>query len=421
MAIFRSFAFFAGYIENSCVCRVIELLFHANCGNNADILPLVMTKNSGGSADNGFCIAFTGGGTGGHIYPGLAVATALKKEINCRLFWIGSKNQLDASIVEDSGIEFFPIPAGKLRRNFSFRNISDFFNVVSGYFAAKKILKREKPALLFSKGGFVSVPPCAAAASLKIPVLTHESDYSPGLATRINARFAAKGNGRIITAYPETAEKFGNSGKVSVLGNPVRAVFREADPAKGRDFLEAAKDDRILLVLGGSQGAQELNELVVNDLDELTKKYLIVHQCGAAWKNEIHSNPRYKPYPYIKEELPHVLAAAELVLARSGAGTVWECATAGKPMILLPLSGAGTRGDQVENARFFEKAGAAIVLPPEKRSVSDLNEALRMLTDAKREEMAAASAKIGSADGTGNIVRLLINTLQQSPAQYKDG
>jgi len=379
-----------------------------------------MVKKSGGNPEGGICVAFSGGGTGGHIYPGLAVAAELKKEFPCRIFWIGSKNPLDKTIVEESGIDFFPIPAGKLRRNFSLRNISDLFKVASGFFAARKILKREKPALLFSKGGFVSVPPCAAAASLGIPVFTHESDYSPGLATRINARFAAKGAGRIITAYPETAEKFPRqiTDKVVVLGNPVRSIFKNADPEKGRAFIGAEETDRMLLVLGGSQGAQELNELVVESLDELTKQYLVVHQTGAAWKGggegAAACSPRYKPFAYIKEELPHVLAAAELVLARSGAGTVWECASAGKPMVLLPLAGAGTRGDQVENARFFEKAGAAIVLPPDKRAASDLLDVFRALTDNKREAMAASSAKIGSADGTTNIVRLLMETLKQT-------
>jgi UDP-N-acetylglucosamine--N-acetylmuramyl-(pentapeptide) pyrophosphoryl-undecaprenol N-acetylglucosamine transferase len=369
-----------------------------------------------GSREKEPCIAFSGGGTGGHIYPGLAVAAALKKELPCRIFWIGSKNPLDKSIVEEAGISFFSIPAGKLRRNFSLRNIADLFRVVAGFFAARKILKREKPALLFSKGGVASVPPCAAAASLNIPVFTHESDFSPGLATRINARFATKRAGRIITAYRETVEKFPEKirEKAVVLGNPVRGEFKAADPEKGRAFLGAEKTDRILLVLGGSQGARELNELVLETMDELEKKYLVVHQTGAAWKSETGRSPRYKPYPYIKEELPHVLAAAELVLARSGAGTIWESATAGKPMLLLPLAGAGTRGDQIENARFFEKAGAAIVLPPGKRTPADLREAVRTLTDERREAMAASSARIGSAGGTENIVRLLIDTLNQA-------
>jgi len=372
-----------------------------------------MVESPKGNSKNGPGVAFSGGGTGGHIYPGLAVAAALTQAFPCGIFWIGSEKALDRSIVEESGVTFFSIPAGKLRRNFSFRNFGDFFRVAAGFFTARKILKREKPVLLFSKGGFVSVPPCAAAASLGIPVITHESDYSPGLATRINARFAAKGLGRIITAYPETAQQFPRKikDKVVVLGNPVRNEFKAADPEKGRAFLGAEKTDRILLVLGGSQGALELNELVKRSLDELTKTYLVVHQTGAGWAAS--PSRRYKPYPYIKEELPHVLAAAELVLARSGAGTVWECAASGKPMILLPLAGSGTRGDQVENARFFERAGAAVVLPPGKREPPDLLLALQTITEEKRNAMAAASGKIGNAEGTAGIVRLLIGVLEQ--------
>jgi len=383
---------------------------------------VLMVNSQHERADNVISIAFSGGGTGGHIYPGLAIAAALRKECPCRIFWIGSQSALDRSIVEESGIAFFAIPAGKLRRNFSLKNFSDFFKVAAGYFAARKILRREKPLLLFSKGGFVSVPPCAAAASLGIPVFTHESDYSPGLATRINARFAARGLGRIITAYTETAERFPAKirGKVVVLGNPVRAEFRNADPQKGRAFLGAKENDRILLVLGGSQGAKELNELVVGSLAALTKEYLVVHQTGAGWENTLggsatkggESSSRYKPYPFIKEELPHVLAAAELVLARSGAGTVWECAAAGKPMILLPLAGSGTRGDQIENARFFEKAGAAVVLPSGKRETEDLLDVLSVLAKDKLQAMAAASKQIGNGEGTTAIASLLLNTLK---------
>jgi UDP-N-acetylglucosamine--N-acetylmuramyl-(pentapeptide) pyrophosphoryl-undecaprenol N-acetylglucosamine transferase len=180
-------------------------------------------------------IAFTGGGTGGHIYPGLAVASYLRKEGNCRIFWLGSDKGMDKAIVEAAGLEFFGVPSGKLRRYISPRNISDTFKVAAGFFAARKILKREKPCLLFSKGGFVSVPPCYAAASLGIRVFTHESDFSPGLATKINLRVAQK----IFLAYQETSGflKPAYRKKIIVSGNPVRPEFRAPDPIKGRNFL----------------------------------------------------------------------------------------------------------------------------------------------------------------------------------------
>jgi UDP-N-acetylglucosamine--N-acetylmuramyl-(pentapeptide) pyrophosphoryl-undecaprenol N-acetylglucosamine transferase len=238
------------------------------------------------------------------------------------------------------------------------RNVSDVFKVASGFFAARRILKRERPALLFSKGGFVSVPPCAAAASLKIPVFAHESDYSPGLATRLNSRFAEK----IFIPYRESSFFYRGrlEGKAFVAGNPIRPEFAEADPAKGRAFLGLADDERILLVLGGSLGSREINELVCAALPELVKHYTVVHQRGEGGSSGTAG--RYKPYAYFREEMPHVIAAAELVFCRSGANTIWECKYLNKPMILLPLRGSATRGDQVENARVFEEAGAAISL-----------------------------------------------------------
>jgi len=376
-------------------------------------------------------IAFTGGGTGGHIYPGLAVAAQLKKLLTgreYRLFWIGSSAGMDRSLVENAGIEFFGVPSGKLRRYFSLRTIIDFFKVAGGFFAARKILKKNKTVFLFSKGGFVSVPPCVAAASLKIPVFTHESDYSPGLATRINSRFV-KQTGRIFTAYEDTARFFNEKirDRITVSGNPVREDFRFADSAKGKKFLGIEEDShlnqqfkqtpRILLILGGSQGAKEINDLVRESLDELIKIYTVVHQTGPNLNWDIPESEKYKPFPYIKEKMPHVMAAAELVMGRSGAG-IWEWAVLGKPMLLIPLRGSGTRGDQIENARFFENAKAARVLLPQggsgdKIDVKELISAVNEIAhnDKKRSAMAAASAKIGEKDGAQIIAQILFNNI----------
>ena len=309
-------------------------------------------------------IAFTGGGTGGHIYPGLAIASFLKKLLPHRIFWIGSSSGLDREIVESAGIEFFGIPSGKLRRYFSPQNVSDVFKIGAGFFAARKILKREGVRFLFSKGGFVSVPPCAAAKSLNIPVFTHESDFSPGLATRINSRFAEK----IFIPYRESAAFFSGQAveKIRVSGNPIREEFSSADPLKGRAFLGLGNDERILLVLGGSLGSREINSLVRACLPQLTKYYTVVHQTGEINATEVSAPiERYKPYTYFRDEIPHIIAAAELVLCRSGAGTIWECKYLNKPMVLIPFRGSGTRGDQVENARLFQEAGAALCFIPD--------------------------------------------------------
>jgi len=362
-------------------------------------------------------VAFTGGGTGGHIYPGLAAAAELKKLAEFRLFWIGSSTGMDRGIVEEAGIEFFGIPSGKLRRYFSLKTAVDFFRVIAGFFAARKILKEQKAGLIFSKGGFVSVPPCAAAASLRIPVFTHESDFSPGLATRINVRFAARSGGCVFTAYEATARFFGEKIRSSVIvsGNPVRAAFRGADAAKGRAFLRVKDDARILLVLGGSLGALEINELVRAALAELTEVYTVVHQTGPNLSWDIGESERYRSFSFIREEMPHVMAAAEVVMGRSGAG-IWEWAVCGKPMVLIPLRGSGTRGDQVENAKFFQEAGAALVLTGGDANPRELIHAVKALAQdsEKRSAMAACSAKIGERDGAKIIARVLaekINTI----------
>ncbi|MDR0475601.1 MAG: undecaprenyldiphospho-muramoylpentapeptide beta-N-acetylglucosaminyltransferase [Treponema sp.] len=335
-------------------------------------------------------LAFTGGGTGGHIYPGLAIASYLKKNPACRVFWIGSNEGMDRAIVEEAGLEFFGIPSGKFRRYFSLKNFSDIFKICAGYFAAKKILKKEKPALLFSKGGYVSVPPAAAAASLKIPVFAHESDFSPGLATKINLRFVEK----LFIPYKESETFFSPKvrGRLDVSGNPVRPEFRSADAGKGRAFLNINEGEPILLVLGGSSGSLEINSLIEKSLPVLAGRYTVVHQTGSNSGGIKEAGPRYKPYAYFREELPHIIAAAELVVCRGGAGTIWECAAIGKPMIIIPLQGTGTRGDQVENARLFEKAGAAINLCDDP-SPENLSRVVTGLSDdaEKRKAMSASS------------------------------
>jgi UDP-N-acetylglucosamine--N-acetylmuramyl-(pentapeptide) pyrophosphoryl-undecaprenol N-acetylglucosamine transferase len=355
-------------------------------------------------------IAFTGGGTGGHIYPGLAVIAELKRILSCRVFWIGANRGMDRAVVESAGLEFYGIPAGKLRRYFSPRNFADVFRTAAGFFAARKILVRERPALLFSKGGFVSVPPCAAAFTLKIPVFTHESDVSPGLATRINARFAEK----IFSAFRETSCLFPPAarGRVVRAGNPLRPEFRDADAEKGRVFLGVSGDDPILLVLGGSLGARQINDLVQECLPRLTERFVVAHQTGRSAAPDIPAGERYKRYPFIGPELPHVIAAAALVLCRAGAGTIWECASLGKPMILVPLAGSGTRGDQVENARCLEEKGAALVLCGNVNACDAASAAERLLDDdAARARMASVALEFAAPDGARVIAEAIAERL----------
>lgn len=351
-------------------------------------------------------IAFTGGGTGGHIYPGLAVIQALKeKGFAGRIVWIGSKKPLDRSIVEKEGIEYYAIPSGKLRRSLNFQNLADAFRVVAGYFASRRLLASLKPAFLFSKGGYVSVPPCRAAASMGIPYCTHESDTSPGLATRLNAAKAA----RILVSWPQTVSLIAAPlrSKVTVVGNPVRPGLFKGDAEKGRAFLAAPSGLPIVFFVGGSQGSRQVNDIVRAILPDLAGKAFVVHQTGKElFDPEFHSAKpgRYIALPYIGNEMSDILAASTLVAGRAGAGTVWEAAALGKPMVLIPLAGTGTRGDQVENAEMAEKAGAAVCLTegsatPKRTILAILGFLENPLAAKKAGEAGLALCRVRNADG----------------------
>lgn len=335
-------------------------------------------------------VAFTGGGTGGHIYPGLAVAEALRGLMDVKLAWIGNESGMDRGIVERAGIEFHGVPSGKFRRDLSLKNVADSFRVLSGFFRSRSILKNLRPSLLFSKGGFVAVPPCAAARSLSIPVFIHESDATPGLATRLSAPSAE----RIFVAYESTAGRFppGLRPRVERSGNPVRRAILSGDARRGLSFLGLDGKKPLVLFLGGSQGARQVNDLAASCLDSLLGSCDVAHQTGTA--EVAPGRPGYRPFPFLHDELPDVLAAATLVVGRSGAGTLWESASLGKPMLLIPLSGAATRGDQVINAGIFRDAGAAIVLSGQDASPEALKEAiLGLLSDEERLARMAESAR----------------------------
>jgi UDP-N-acetylglucosamine--N-acetylmuramyl-(pentapeptide) pyrophosphoryl-undecaprenol N-acetylglucosamine transferase len=373
-------------------------------------------------------LAFTGGGTGGHVYPGLAVAQALReKGFSGRIAWIGSAKESDRRAVEEAGIEFFAVPSGKLRREPSLANVADAFRVLAGFAASRRLLKRLHPALLFSKGGYVSVPPCAAAASLGIPYFTHESDLSPGLATRLNAARAA----RVILSYEETRKLLPVAARERALvaGNPIRPSIRRGEARKGRALLGVPEGVPVVLFLGGSQGARQINELALACLPELAEAAFVVHQSGGiaspddATRAEAAAPPsdrpsfdtaRYRNFRYIRDEMPDLLAAADLVVGRSGAGTLWESAALGKPMLLVPLCGAGTRGDQVDNAELFERAGAArSLLGAEAEPRRLLREILELLGDAARLlRMGEAARALAGSDAASSIADLILKTIE---------
>lgn len=373
-------------------------------------------------------VAFTGGGTGGHIYPGLAVADLLRQKFSdagreVKIVWIGSLSKMDKDIVlnsvdaagRKSADSFYGIPSGKLRRYFSVQNFFDLFKIFFGFVAAFFILLKSRPRFLFSKGGFVSVPPCLAARLLGIKVYTHECDFTPGLATRLNSRFASK----VLLSYEETKDFFasGAASKFVVTGNPVRPVFYAADAKKGLSFLGIEKKTKpILLVMGGSLGAAQINELVWKNLSWLCQKFIVVHQTGqknaALLPADLSQEEKasYHPYAFIYSEMPDVMAAADVVVSRAGANSIWEFAVLKKPMVLIPLEGAGTRGDQVDNAEWFERRGAALVLTKSNMTENSLQNALSsMSTAAKRKKFSDACANVVLAERPADKIAAILS------------
>lgn len=381
-------------------------------------------------------IAFTGGGTGGHIYPGIAIADELRLKFarenpgeDFELVWIGNCAGMDKSIVEKSigpdgkpSVDrFYGIPSGKFRRNFDLKNFIDIFKILAGIVASFFILLRLKPQLLFSKGGFVSVPPCLCAKILGIPVFTHECDFTPGLATRINSRSASK----ILISYQETRRFFSEKKQDNLVltGNPVRPVFYQADREKGFEFLGIKKENLskpVLMVLGGSSGSTQINKLVAQNIEWLTRHFFVVHQTGMYQDASISLENLsddvkscYRPYKFIYEQMPDVIACADIVLSRAGANSLWECAVLKKPMILIPLCGRATRGDQVDNAAYFQRNGAAITLNGSDVDSAHLKDSLKIMAqEQKLQECSAACGKILPTEKPAVIIsNLLYNSL----------
>lgn len=360
-------------------------------------------------------IAFTGGGTGGHVFPALAVREEMVRLGWKNICWIGSTRGMEKEWVEKAGIPYYGVPAGKLRRYFSWQNFRDLFRVFAGFLRSLSLLKRLKPRVLFSKGGFVSVAPVLAARFLRIPVVTHESDVTPGLATRINGRSAR----RICIPYEGCRRYYPArlQNKLLVTGNPVRPIFRQASAEKGRRLLGIRPGRRVLVVFGGSQGALQINQLLEPLLPGLLEKWDVVHQMGADLYRP-SDREGYHPAPFYGEEFPHILAAADLVISRAGAGSLSEMAALGKPGLLIPLSGASSRGDQVLNAEIFTGAGAAVVLegrregePPDAEDLRGLLQDL-MEDDEKLKLMGEKSRGLGRLDSAEAVARDII-TLEE--------
>jgi UDP-N-acetylglucosamine--N-acetylmuramyl-(pentapeptide) pyrophosphoryl-undecaprenol N-acetylglucosamine transferase len=305
---------------------------------------------------------------------------------------------VERKIVADWDLEYYGIPSGKLRRYFSFQNFTDIFRIMAGFFKARKILRKKRPSYLFSKGGFVSVPPVLAARSLGIPVFTHDSDVTPGLATRINSPFARK----IFLPYRKSLDYTSPKYRVKciVSGNPVRKEFFTGKAEKGREFVGAPDNVPLLLVLGGSLGAEQINTLVEKNLDALSEFCFVVHQTGSNNFSPLEHDNYYRA-PYFNEELYDIMAAAGGALTRCGATSLWELTASKTPLLMMPLI-AGSRGDQPYNARIFEEAGAGTILNEKELNpdifISRIKALFNETQNKERFEKAAAFLNLGKAE-----------------------
>lgn len=305
-------------------------------------------------------IILTGGGTAGHVTPNLALIPSLL-ELGYEIRYIGSYEGIEKKLIENTGIPYDGISSGKLRRYFDVKNFSDPFRVMKGYGEARKLLKKYKPDVIFSKGGFVAVPVVLAAKHYHIPTIIHESDMTPGLANKLCIPSAKK----VCCNFPETLQYLPKD-KAVLTGSPIRAELLKGDRLSGLQYAHLTADKPMILVIGGSLGSVTVNTAVRNLLPRLLPDYQVVHICGKAHLDESLINTKgYVQYEYVDAPLKHLFAAADLVLSRAGANSICEILALRKPNILIPLSAAASRGDQILNANSFAKQGFSTVLEEE--------------------------------------------------------
>ncbi|MGV3488367.1 MAG: undecaprenyldiphospho-muramoylpentapeptide beta-N-acetylglucosaminyltransferase [Tuberibacillus sp.] len=341
-------------------------------------------------------IILTGGGTTGHVSVNLALIPKLTEE-GWSIDYIGSKDGIEQQLLSKvENVRYHAISTGKLRRYFDWNNMKDPFKVLKGVIQAYRLMRKIKPHVVFSKGGFVSVPVILAARMARVPSIIHESDLTPGLANKLAMPFASK----ICVTFPETLE-FIDKRKGVYLGAVVRDALFKGEREKGLQFCGFHDNKPILLIMGGSSGARKINETIRKHLNILLEMFQIVHLCGRGNIDESLKQSGYKQFEYVNEELPDLLKMTTMVVSRAGSNAIFEFLALHKPMLLIPLPKAKSRGDQIENANSFKKAGYAKVLH-EERMDSQLLDAIEQLYRQRFEYI----DRMKAADALGGIDQL---------------
>lgn len=346
-------------------------------------------------------IILTGGGTAGHVTPNIALLPRLK-ELGYDIQYIGSYTGIEKELIEPFGIPYHGISSGKLRRYFSVQNFTDPFRVLKGFREAHKLIRQLKPDVIFSKGGFVSVPVVLAGKRCKVPVIIHESDMTPGLANKIAIPSAAK----VCCNFPETLKSL-PEGKAVLTGSPIRQELLSGNKIAAMDMCHFTSDKPVILIIGGSLGAVAVNNAVREALPELLKDFQIIHLCGKGKMDEsLKDVEGYCQFEYIKNELRNLFALADIVISRAGANAICELLALHKPNLLIPLSANASRGDQILNARSFERQGFSLVLEEEQLTKETLLAAVKNLYE-NRTTFINSMKNSGQQDSIGTIIKLI--------------
>ncbi len=346
-------------------------------------------------------ILLTGGGTAGHVTPNIALLPRLR-ELGYDISYMGSYEGIERKLIEELQIPYYGISSGKLRRYFDPKNFTDPFKVLKGCMEARRIIRKLQPDVVFSKGGFVSVPVVLAAAHYKIPVILHESDMTPGLANRICIPSARK----VCCNFPETLSHLPKQ-KAVLTGSPIRQELLTGDAVKALRFTGLTPDRPVLLVMGGSLGATAVNEAVRSILPRLLKEFQVIHLCGKGKVDpSLSALSGYVQYEYIQDELKDLFALSDIVISRAGANAICELLALRKPNLLIPLSAAASRGDQILNARSFERQGFSLVMEEEAVTPEALLAAVHQLYE-NRTSFTDAMAASQQTDAIETITALI--------------
>ncbi len=354
-------------------------------------------------------IILTGGGTAGHVTPNIALIPKLREE-GYEIHYIGSYDGIEKKLIENLDIPYYGISSGKLRRYLDIKNLSDPFKVIKGLSQARRILGKLKPDVVFSKGGFVSVPVVLAAKSRKIPCIIHESDMTPGLANKICIPCSI----RVCTNFPETMQHI-PSGKAVLTGSPIRDELFHGDRNKGLSFCNFNDRKPVLLIIGGSLGATAINDAVHSILPKLLEKYQVIHLCGKGkLDNSLKNTKGYIQFEYIQDELCDLMAAADVIISRAGANAICEILALRKPNVLIPLSAEASRGDQILNAASFEKQGYSIVI--QEKDIND-EKLLNAVNEAYQDS--AKYVKAMKRSQLNNSIEKIVGLINEASNTYR--